>query len=310
LAEACILACRETGRKKLVVAHTLHPQYRQTLRTYLKQADVRMEGIPHANGVSDLNRLKPLLDHEVAALVVQMPNALGCLEPVEACAPLAQAVGALFIVVVNPISLGILKGPGLYGADIVVGEGQPLGVDLQYGGPYLGLFACREKLLRKIPGRIVGMTQDVQGHRGFVLTLQTREQHIRRSKATSNICTNEAMMALAATVYLSALGKEGFREVAYQNLLKAHAACDRLIALPGVEPLFSSPFFNEFALQVPVDPEALNQHLLSQGFLGGFPLQRWYPEFENGWLICVTEVRTRGEIARFVEAVKAAISDG
>ncbi|MBI3333461.1 MAG: aminomethyl-transferring glycine dehydrogenase subunit GcvPA, partial [Candidatus Omnitrophica bacterium] len=307
LAEACLLALRETERPRLVVAQSLHPEYRQTLATYLGRTRTEIREIPHRQGVSDLNQAEAAVDANTAAVVVQMPNALGCLEPVEGLERLAHRHGALLIVLVNPISLGVLKPPGSYGADVVVGEGQPLGTDLQYGGPYLGLFACRQKLLRKVPGRIVGLTRDAHGRRGFVLTLQTREQHIRRAKATSNICTNEAMMAMGAAVFLASLGKEGFRELALQNLLKSHYGFDQLTRIPGVAPLFPAPFFNEFALKIPVDPERLNQQLLKEGFLGGFPLKRWDPELEKGWLLCVTETRSKDQMDRFVAAVGKAV---
>ncbi len=304
LAEACLLALRETERSKLVFAGTIHPEYQQTVRTYLQQTPVRIQGLSFAAGASDASQAAADIDSQTAAVVVQMPNRFGCLEPVEKLAELAHQAGALFIVAVNPISLGILKSPGSYGADLVVGEGQPLGTELQYGGPYLGLFACRQKLLRKIPGRIVGMTRDAHGRRGFTLTLQTREQHIRRAKATSNICTNEAMMALGAAVYLSCLGREGFRELAMQNLQKAHYCQERLTRLHGVRPLFSAPFFNEFALEMPNDPERINRELAAQGFTGGFALKRWDPRMERGWLVCVTEVHSRDEMDRFVDAVR------
>jgi glycine dehydrogenase subunit 1 len=310
LAEGCILALRETERHKLVVASTVHPEYRQTLKTYLSQTQAQILEIPRdKRGISDPEAVKRQVDADTAAVILQMPNALGYLEEVEPLERIAHQAGALLIVVVNPISLGVLKPPGSYGADIVVGEGQPLGTDLQFGGPYLGLFACREKYLRRVPGRIVGMTRDGKGRRGFVLTLQTREQHIRRSKATSNICTNEAMMALGAAVYLASLGKEGFREVARQNLLKAHYTSEKLLAIPGVKPLFKAPFFNEFALDLPMDPERLNQQLFKEGFLGGLPLKRWVPELPNGWLIAVTEARSKAEIDRFAEAVSTVVSD-
>lgn len=304
LAEACILSLRETGRRKLAVARSLHPEYRAVLRTTLAGTPTEIQEIPATQGTCDLAAAESGIDLETAAVVVQVPNAFGCLEPVEKLGEIAHAKGALFIVVVNPISLGILKAPGSYGADIVVGEGQPLGTDLNYGGPYLGLFACRESLIRKVPGRIVGMTRDTHGRRGFVLTLQTREQHIRRAKATSNICTNEAMMALGAAVYLSALGKQGFQDLAQQNLLKAHYCFEELLKIPGVKPLFSAPFFNEFSLQLPKDPEELNRRLLAEGFLGGLPLCRWEPGLSKGWLLCVTEARSRAQIDQFVASVR------
>jgi glycine dehydrogenase subunit 1 len=304
LAEACLLALRHTERDHLLLSEGLHPEYRETVRTYLKGTAVRIEELPLDQGVSSLKEARARLSNRTAALAIQHPNALGCLEPVEPLAELAHASGALVIASVYPIALGILKPPGAWGADIVVGEGQPLGIPLQYGGPYLGLFATRQFLLRKVPGRIVGLTRDAQNRRGFVLTLQAREQHIRRARATSNICTNEAMMALAAAVTLAALGKVGFRELAIQNLQKAHYAFDRLREIPGVRPMFPQPFFNEFALEMPKDPEEIHQSLLQKGFLAGLPLARWNPRWSSGWLVCVTETRTRQQIDRLVEAVR------
>ncbi len=304
LAEACLLATRETGRSRVAIAQSVHPEYRQTVQTYLKRSRNRVVDLEARHGAVDVEEAGRQVDSNTAALVVQMPNAFGCLEPVDELSALAHRRGALFIAVVNPISLGILRTPGSYGADISVGEGQPLGTDLNYGGPYLGLFACRKELVRKIPGRIVGMTRDSHGRRGFTLTLQTREQHIRRAKATSNICTNEAMMALGAAVYLGALGKEGFREMALHNLQKSHYCRDRLTEIPGVRPVFPGSFFNEFALEMPMDPERLNRNLLKEGVLGGFPLKRWDRRLENGWLVCVTEIHSKAAIDRFVQAVQ------
>jgi len=307
LAEAILLALRETGRSRVAMAHTVHPEYRQTVKTYLKQSQVRIMDLPVRNGVTDLKTAGTEVDSKTAAVVVQMPNAFGCLEPVEELSELAHRLGALLIVVVNPVSLGILRSPGSYGADVVVGEGQPLGNELAYGGPYLGLFACRQALVRKVPGRIVGMTRDAHGRRGFTLTLQTREQHIRRAKATSNICTNEAMMAMAAAVYLGALGKEGFRELALHNLQKAHYLFDQLVKIPGVRALFPAPFFNEFAVEMPIDPERVNRNLLAAGFLGGFPLKKWDRQWKDGWLLCATEIHGRAALDRFVLAVQKAL---
>ena len=307
LAEAILLALRETGRSRVAMAHTVHPEYRQTVKTYLKQSQVRIMDLPVRNGVTDLKTAGTEVDSKTAAVVVQMPNAFGCLEPVEELSELAHRLGALLIVVVNPVSLGILRSPGSYGADVVVGEGQPLGNELAYGGPYLGLFACRQALVRKVPGRIVGMTRDAHGRRGFTLTLQTREQHIRRAKATSNICTNEAMMAVAAAVYLGALGKEGFRETALHNLQKAHYLFDQLVKIPGVRALFPAPFFNEFSVEMPIDPERVNRNLLTAGFLGGFPLKKWDRQWKDGWLLCSTEIHGRAALDRFVLAVEKAL---
>ena len=303
MVEAALLALRETQRPKLVVASTVHPEYRQVLRTYLRQTHAEIVELPGADGVTPLTDAQAAIDHRTAAVIVQMPNGYGCLEMAEPLGALAHKAGALYVVVVNPLSLGLLKPPGAYGADLVVGEGQPLGLALQYGGPYLGFFACREPYLRKVPGRIVGMTRDANGRRGFTLTLQTREQHIRRSRATSNICTNEGMCALAATIYLCAVGKQGLREIAQQNVAKAHYAHAQLTAVPGVTPMFQAPFFNEFALQLPCEASWLNERLLARGFLGGVDLGRWIPALRRGWLVCVTETKTREDIDAFVAAV-------
>jgi len=307
LTEACLLSLRETGRTKLLIAGTLHPEYRQTLQTYLKHSDARVVEIPAPSGVIDPAQLVGQIDSQVAAVVVQHPNAYGCLESMPVLAEAAHQAGALFVAAVNPISLGLLNPPGAYGADIVVGEGQPLGNELNFGGPYLGLFACSKALIRRMPGRIVGRTRDAQGRTGYVLTLQTREQHIRRARATSNICTNEAMMALAASVTLAALGTKGFQDLALQNLQKAHYCFERLIQIPGIKPLFAKPFFNEFALRIPVDPDQLNHKLFEQGFVGGWALKHWNPEQLNGWLLCVTEARSKEEIDRFVQTVERSV---
>ncbi len=304
MAEAALLALRETERTKLVVASTVHPEYRRVLHTYLRQTAVQIVELPAPDGVTALAEAERAIDDQTAAVIMQVPNFYGCLEPAEELAGLARRAGALTIVVVNPLSLGVLKPPGAYGADLVVGEGQPLGLALNYGGPYLGLFACRAPYLRKVPGRIVGMTKDAKGARGFTLTLQTREQHIRRARATSNICTNEGMCALAATIYLCALGRRGFREVGEQNVAKAHYAQAQLTAIPGITPLFRAPFFNEFALQLPCEPAALNERLLARGFLGGVDLGRQSPALRRGWLVCVTETKRRADIDAFVTAVR------
>lgn len=307
-AEAALLALRHTQRTKLVVASTLHPEYRQVLRTYLKQAGVQIVEVPSEGGVTSVAEAERVIDDQTAAVIVPMPNFFGCLEAAPALAARARAVGALSVVVVNPLALGVLKPPGDYGVDIVVGEGQPLGLSLNYGGPYLGLFACREEYLRRVPGRIVGMTKDVHGRRGFTLTLQTREQHIRRSKATSNICTNEGLCAFAATVYLCSLGKHGFREVAEQNVAKAHYAQQQLTAIAGVAPLFpNAAFFNEFAVKLPCPAATLNERLLARGFVGGLDLSRIDPALTYGWLVCVTETKTKADVDALVAAVREAL---
>ena len=303
LAEAALLALRETERSKLVVAGAVHPESIEVLRTYLAHTKVEIITSGLEAGVASLKDAKAFVDEKTAAVIVQQPNFLGALEPVEALGKLAKSKGALYIVAVEPVSLGVLKPPGVYGADIVVAEGQSLGLELNYGGPYLGLFACKSQFLRKIPGRISGMTVDTQGRRGFTLTLQTREQHIRRSKATSNICTNETMCALTALFYLGALGKGGFQDLAVQNTAKAHYLYQELLKVPGFKPLFEAPFFNEFALKTPIPVADLNEKLLSKGFLGGVDLGVFQKEWSEGWLLCATETKSKESIDAFVETV-------
>jgi glycine dehydrogenase subunit 1 len=235
--------------------------------------------------------------------MVQHPNFLGCLEELGRLGELAHAVGALFVVCVDPISLGMFQPPGDLGADIVVGEGQCLGSPPSYGGPYVGLFACRQKYLRQIPGRLVGTAMDAEGRRGFVLTLQPREQHIRREKATSNICTNEALVALAAATYLAVMGKQGLRKVAELCYHKAHYAAERIAALPGYERLLGR-FFKEFVIRTPLPPAEVNARLMDQGIIGGYDLSRDYPDLAESLLFCVTEMNTKEQIDSLVEALR------
>ena len=304
LAEAVLLALRETGRKKVLLPHSLHPDYRAVVATYTAESHVELIDIPCADGRLDLNFLNEHLKDDVAAVVVQNPNFFGIVEPVEAIGPLAQKAGALFIACVNPLSLGLLTPPGEYGADIAVGEGQCLGIPAGFGGPFLGLFACKQKWLRKMPGRLVGQTLDIEGKQAFVLTLQAREQHIRREKATSNVCTTTALIASCATFYLTLLGKQGFRDVAYQNLARTRYAIEQLTAIPGVRLAFNAPVFNEFALQTKVAPDVLNQRLFAKRILGGIPLKKWYPELENASLWCFTETKTKGDIDTLVRTLR------
>ena len=236
-------------------------------------------------------------------MIVQYPNFFGAIEDLGAIGQLAHAKGALFIVCVDPIALGLLKAPGDFGADIVVGEGQAMGWGYNFGGPYLGLFACRKEHMRQMPGRLVGRTVDTQGRRGFVLTLQAREQHIRREKATSNICTNEALMALAATVYLSLVGKNGLRRVAELSYHKAHYAAQAIGALPGYAPAFDAPFFKEFVVRTPKPVAEINAALLRHNIIGGYDLSRAYPGQAHSMLLCVTELHTRQDIDQLVAAL-------
>jgi glycine dehydrogenase subunit 1 len=258
------------------------------------------------HGYLDPDDVKKALTDDTACVVVQHPNFFGGLEEVEALAAAAHARGALFVVSFDPVSLGLLKRPGQYGADIAVAEGQGLGVPMGFGGPYLGLLACREEFVRKIPGRLVGQTVDRNGKRCWVLTLQTREQHIRREKATSNICTNQGLIALRAAIHLAALGPQGLRETAELCTRKAHYAAEQLTKVAGVRLRFDRPFFKEFTLEVPGPVPALLAQLRAAGYHAGLPLGRWYPALENCISVAVTEKRTRGEIDGLAEALAAA----
>lgn len=308
LAEAVLMALRETGRKKVLIPQSLHPDYKAVLATYIQETGTQVIEIPHQQGKMDLTFVAKHLTSDVAAVVAQNPNFFGVVEPVAEIAPLAQAAGALFIACVNPISLGLLTPPGEYGADIAVAEGQSLGIAPGYGGPFLGLLACKTKWLRKMPGRLVGQTLDVDGKRAFVLTLQAREQHIRREKATSNVCTTTALIGSCATFYMALLGKHGLRDVAYQNLAKAKYAFDQLTQIPGVRAPFASPFFNEFVLQTKVPAETLQQRLLERNIVAGLPIKKWYPDLENASLWCITETKTKGDIDALAKALKEVIA--
>lgn len=309
LAEAAFMALRcLPNRNHLVVCGTVHPHYRQVLRTYVDSLPIRLREIPWQDGITDPETLRQHVTEETAAIVVQHPNFFGCLEEAAALAAIAHGRGALLVVSADPITLGLLRRPGDLGADIVVGECQPLGTPLSFGGPYAGFIAARAQYLRQMPGRIAGATVDAEGKRGFVLTLQTREQHIRRERATSNICTNEALVALRATIYLAAMGKEGLREVASLCLQKSHYLRQKLQEIPGFTFPFPAPTFKEFVVNIPQPPARLNRRLLKRGFLGGLDLGRYGKKLKNHWLLCVTEQRTREEMDAFVEAIQEATS--
>jgi glycine dehydrogenase subunit 1 len=306
MAEAAIMSVNVSNgkRRKIVVSPSVHPQYRETLRTYLPGNQVEIVGDEdHAN---DLDELKAMLDGDTACLIVQNPTFFGDLLDVDGLAEAVHASGALLVVVANPImSLGLLKPPGEYGADIVVAEGQPFGAGLNFGGPYLGVFAARQKYVRKMPGRLVGETTDTEGRRGYVLTLNTREQHIRREKATSNICTNQGLIALMASMYLSYMGKSGLRSVAEMCYHKAHYAAGEIDKLDGYRVITEGPFFNEFVVQCPGPVADLNTRLFEAGILGGYDLSKDYPDRQNQMLVCVTELNTRQQIDHLVESLKS-----
>ncbi|WP_142413552.1 aminomethyl-transferring glycine dehydrogenase subunit GcvPA [Hathewaya massiliensis] len=303
-AEAAMLACASTKKKNIVVSKTVHPETRKLLKTYGRFNGFNVEEVDMLDGVTDIEKLKSKVNKETAGVIVQNPNFFGIIEPVEEVEKITHETKALLIMSVEPISLGVLKTPAEYGADIAVGDAQGLGGALNFGGPYLGFMNVTKKLTRKMPGRIVGQTQDVDGKRAFVLTLQAREQHIRREKATSNICSDQGLMAVGAAVYCSILGKEGIKEVAMQSLKKAHYAHNELIKSGKYKPLFNQPFFNEFALVGNKNAEDLNKELLNKGILGGFNLEKEYPELKNSFLLCVTEKRTREEIDNLVKSME------
>lgn len=312
LAEAVLMAERVTKRSKVVACGAIHPEYLEVVNTYVQHAGIELVQATVDSETGQNSGPQDLLDDKTAALVVQSPNFFGCVEDVAALAEKAHAVGALLIVVVTEaISLGLLKSPGACGADIAVAEGQSLGVPLSFGGPYVGLFATREKYARQIPGRLVGEAYDKEGRRGFVLTLATREQHIRREKATSNICTNEGLIALASTVYLETMGRRGLQEVAAQCAQKAAYAAKRISDLEGFSLPFTGPRFNEFVVRAPVAAKGLLAGLAaSRDITGGLPLSRYYPDRPNDFLVCVTEMNTRAQVDLLVDALVDALVEG
>lgn len=306
-AEAVRAAVRVTGKKKIVYAAGVNPQYMDTLKTYFaRSADYTYVKVPMKDGVMDHAALPALLEG-AACLAVQTPNFLGLIENMEGVAGLVKKAGALLVAAADPVSLGILAAPGEYGADFAVGEGQSLGLPLAYGGPYLGLFSCKKEHVRQMPGRITGMTKDKDGKRGFVLTLQAREQHIRRDKAASNICSNEALCALAATVYSALYGPEGLKELAESNAGAAAYAAERLSAIKGCSLKFKGPFFNEFVLTVPGKAAALREKALARGVDIGLPLAGIFPELGETLLVCATETKTEADILKLEAAIKEAL---
>ncbi len=312
LAEAVLMAHRLNNRAEVLLPATVHPEYRQVVSTYTHNLGLTLHTPAiSSNGRTDLDAVCAQISDNTSSLVVQYPNFFGVIEDLADLADLAHQHGALCIVAVpEPVALGLLAPPGQLGADIVVGEGQAFGNQLQYGGPYVGFFAIKNdpknKIVRKMPGRLVGATTDVDGRRGFVLTLATREQHIKREKATSNICTNEALCALACTIYLSTLGKTGLRELACLNFHKAEYAKRTLCNLDDYDLLFDSPTFNEFAVKTPGPVAQINQRLLEQKILGGVDLGRDYPDYGDAMLLCVTEHNTKAEIDRLADALQGA----
>lgn len=308
LFEGMLMALRATERSRALVCQGVNPIYRVMLRSYTANLALDYREIPLKEGRTDRSAFAAALDDEVGVAVLQYPNFFGVIEDYSDLIAQAHRVGALAVVSAYPVALGALKTPGAMGADIVTGEGQSLGIPLSFGGPYLGFMTARQDLVRRMPGRIVGATTDRQGRRGFVLTLQAREQHIRREKATSNICTNEALCALRALIFMTLLGRQGMAELAERCGAAAAYAHRRLTAIPGVTPAFSAPFFNEFALTLPRDAADVVGTLIDHGIAAGFPVSRYYADMERVLLLAFTEKRTKEEIDLLATRLEAALT--
>jgi glycine dehydrogenase subunit 1 len=309
LAEAAILALKYKQKEKILVSKTVYPEYREVLSTYLQGLDVKIYELEIENGITSVSDLESRIDKNTACVLIQTPNFFGCLEDYEELVELTHRNEALFIACVNPITLGIIKPPGEYKADIAVGDVQVLGNYVNYGGPHAGFFATRKELMRKIPGRIAGETRDSKGRRAYTLTLQAREQQIRRGKATSNICTNQQLLALRTCIYLSTLGKAGMIEVGELNAYKSHYAMKSLCELDMIEPLFDKSFFNEFAIRFSgdLDIKDINSRLFDAGIIGGLDISRFYPDIGNAMLLCVTETKSKEDIDKLVTAISGII---
>lgn len=319
LYEAVLLANRYTERKEVLIARSVNPEYRRVLYSGLRHSGMTIKEVDFCkiekncigkSGAINLELLQGQINENTAAVVVQSPNFFGILEDIKSVSQKAKEFGALMIAVCDPISLGVFESPGALGADIAVGEAQPLGNPMNYGGPLLGYFAVKSPFIRRMPGRIVGETTDSEGRRGFVLTLQAREQHIRREKATSNICTNQALCALATVTYLSLMGKEGLKEVATQCINKSVYTYNSLIKTQQVSKVFKAPFFREFVVKPVISPENLNEVLLNESIIGGYDLSDEYPELSGCWLVAVTEKRSKQEIDDFVYKVNMICQGG
>ena len=302
-AEALLLALRHNKNKKVIISSLIHPHYKQVIETYIKPLEPEIVYIPQNNGRIDMNKLQAEMSEDVSTVLITSPNFLGVIEDLEALEPVIhENKKAIFIVSTDPISLLLFNPPGRYNVDVVVGEGQVLGSKQNLGGPLFGFFAVNQKLIRKMPGRIVGATVDTNGQKGYVLTLQAREQHIRRDKATSNICTNESLCALAATVYMVLMGKEGLREVAEQSTIKAHYLHDKICNIDGFEPANTAPFFKEFAVKTPIPPSEIISQMKHKGYFAGVDISQY--GYDNQLLLAVTEKRTKQELDAFVDELE------
>ncbi|GAB4185898.1 MAG: aminomethyl-transferring glycine dehydrogenase subunit GcvPA [Calditrichia bacterium] len=302
LAEAILMANGISGKNKVIISDTLNPRYVSIIESYISDNEIELEIIPSKEGKYDLATLEKALTDDTAAVVLQQPNFFGVIEDAFQISDMVKSKNILLIASIDPASLSVIAPPGDYGADIVVGEGQSLGIPLNFGGPYLGLFAAKKEFIRKMPGRIIGRTEDMDGNRGFVMVLQTREQHIRREKATSNICTNSGLMALAATVYLALLGETGFKQMGQITLSNSHYLANEITKLNGYRLKFNQPFFKEFVVETPVPASDLIQKLSAKGILAGIDISRY--KVGTGLLVSVTEKRTKEEMDYFVQCLK------
>ncbi|SFA84470.1 aminomethyl-transferring glycine dehydrogenase subunit GcvPA [Clostridium frigidicarnis] len=302
--EASVMAKQSTRRNTILVSKTVNPEVRTVLKTYLKFKEYNLIEIDENEGVTDVDKLKYSMDKDVAGVIVQSPNFFGIIEDVTEVEQIVHSNKSLLIMSVDPLSLGVLKSPGELGVDIVIGEGQGLGCNINFGGPGFGFLNTTKKLMRKMPGRIVGETDDGHGKRGFVLTLQAREQHIRREKATSNICSDQTLMSIGAAIYMATLGKNGVKEVSKQCIEKSHYAYNKLIESGKYKPVFNKPFFNEFVVKTDKCLCEINNILLQNNILGGYDLGKQYPQYENSIMLCVTEKRTKQEIDKLVKVME------
>jgi glycine dehydrogenase subunit 1 len=303
LAESCIMAANIKKKDQILISKTINPHYREVVKTYCKAYNLDLIEINYENGITNISELKEKISENTAAVLIQNPNFFGSIENLREIEKITHQNNALLnICITEPISLGILKSPGFFKADIVIGEGQSLGNPINFGGPYLGIIVTKKEYVRQLPGRIVGSTIDKEGNKGYILTLQAREQHIRREKATSNICSNHALNALAAAAYLASLGKNGLKKVSEICLQKAHYLADELTK-NGIELKFNSPFYNEFVVKVN-NAKKVNEELLKEEIIGGLEIEKYYPELDNCLLFCVTELNTRDDIDRLIEVVK------
>lgn len=309
--EALILSSNITRRSKVIICETVNPMFREVISTYMGGRDIELITIPHKDGYVDIESLSEKIDNNTAAVLIAQPNFFGMLEDIENIEKLIHSAGGKLILSVDPIAQAVLKTPGDYNVDIVVGEGQPLGIPVSFGGPLLGFFAAKKELVRSMPGRIAARTKDIDGKEGFVLTLQTREQHIRREKATSNICTNQALCATAASVYFSLMGKEGLQQVALLSMEKTHDTAERIFAIDGFEPYFEGPFIREVAVRTPRPAQDILMDMIRHyKVLPGICAERWYVGLDDCLIIAVTEKRTENEINKFVDSLKDSVKDG